>query len=186
MNTEIIVITGPESSGKTTLASQLSAYWKTPLVPEIARDYLKEKGSYQQHDLLKIGMLQHKQEQDFLSHFPKKVICDTDLLVIMIWSEVKYGTCDPWIYKTFENCINQQTSSRYYYLCDPEIPWEADQLRENPHDRDELFDLYLQKLEEYDLCHSIVEGDQQERLQQVLNSSDSKFYQPNDEPLIEF
>lgn len=62
MNTKIIVITGPESSGKTTLANQLSAYWKVPLVKEVARDYLKEIYSYQQHDLLEIAKQQHKQE----------------------------------------------------------------------------------------------------------------------------
>jgi nicotinamide riboside kinase len=168
MNTEIIVITGPESSGKTTLASQLSDCWKSPLVPEVARDYLKGKNSYQQHDLLKIAKQQHKQEQTFLSHSPERMVCDTDLLVIMIWSEVKYGHCDPWITTTFENCIEQKTSSRYYYLCDSNIPWQADPLRENPHNRDELFDLYLQKIQEYELDHSIVKGEPRIRLQQAL------------------
>ena len=176
MSTEILVITGPESSGKTTLASQLSAYWKIPLVREVAREYLTGQDSYQQHDLLEIAKLQHKQEQALLSHLPEKIICDTDLLVIMIWSEVKYGCCDPWIVSTFENSIKQQTSTRHYYLCDINIPWEADQLRENPNNRDELFDLYLQKIEEYDLDHSVVRGEPQERLQQVLNSSDSQSF----------
>lgn len=174
LSTEILVITGPESSGKTTLARQLSDYWKTPLVPEVARDYLKANKSYQQHDLLEIAKQQHNQEQALLSHLPEKLICDTDLLVIMIWSEVKYGHCDPWIYNTFENSIHQQTSTRYYYLCDSKIPWQADPLRENPDNRDELFSLYLQKLERYELGHSIVKGEPQERLQQALNSSNSQ------------
>jgi nicotinamide riboside kinase len=173
MSSEIIVITGPESSGKTTLAGQLSDHWEAPLVPEIARDYLKGKNSYQQHDLLKIAEQQYEQEQIFLSHFIGKIICDTDLLVIMIWSEFKYGYCDPWIYNTFENSIKQKASTRYYYLCDSKIPWQADELRENPDNRDELFNLYLQKLKQYELDHSIVKGGQDERLQQVLNRSDS-------------
>jgi nicotinamide riboside kinase len=107
MSTEILVITGPESSGKTTLATQLANYWKTPLVTEASRDYLNGKDSYQQHDLLKIAKQQHKQEQTVLSYLPEKIICDTDLLVIMIWSEVRYGHCDPWIYSTFENSIKK-------------------------------------------------------------------------------
>ena len=122
---------------------------------------------------MEIAKQQHKKEQELLSHLPEKIICDTDLLVIMIWSEAKYGHCDPWIYNTFENSIKQQTSTRYYYLCDSKIPWQADQLRENPDNRDELFNLYLQKLKEYELDHSIVKGEPQERLQQALNSSDS-------------
>ena len=171
MSTEIIVVTGPESSGKTTLANQLANSWNTHLVPEIARDYLDGKDSYQQQDLLEIAKLQHRQEQALLSRFPERIICDTDLLVIMIWSEVKYGHCDPWIYSTFENSINQSTSSRYYYLCDSSIPWQADPLRENPYNRDEIFDLYLKKIGDYDLDHSIVKGDPQERLEQVLKGT---------------
>jgi len=170
MSTNIIVITGPESSGKTTLATQLSAYWKVPLVKEVARDYLKAIHSYQQHDLLEIAKKQHKQEQSFLSHGSEKIVCDTDLLVIMIWSEVKYGSCDPWIYNTFENSIEQKTSSRYYYLCDSNIPWEADQLRENPNNRHELFNLYVQKIKQYGLEHMIVTGEPLERLQKTLNN----------------
>lgn len=168
MSTEILVVTGPESSGKTTLASQLADYWKTPLVHEVSRDYLKGKNSYQQHDLVEIAKQQHNQEQAALSHAPNKIVCDTDLLVIMIWSEVKYGRCDPWITATFENSIKQQASSRYYYLCDFNIPWQADPLRENPHNRDELFNLYLQKLIAYELAHSIVKGEPEVRLQQAL------------------
>ena len=62
MSTEILVVTGPESSGKTTLATQLADYWKTPLVAEASRDYLKGRDSYQQHDLLEIAKQQHKQD----------------------------------------------------------------------------------------------------------------------------
>ena len=173
MSTEIIVITGPESSGKTTLASQLSDFWKIPLVPEVARGYLEAKDSYLQPDLLEMAKLQLRQELAVLSDSPAKIVCDTDLLVIMIWSEVKYGQCDPWIYTAFENNISRQSSSRSYYLCDPGIPWQADRLRENPDNRDELFDLYLQKLKEYGLDHRIVKDNPQQRLEQVLNSSDS-------------
>ena len=173
MSTEILVITGPESSGKTTLATQLANYWKTPLVTEASRDYLKEKDSYQQHDLLEIAKQQHKQEQTVLSLLPERIICDTDLLVIMIWSEVKYGYCDSWIYSTFENNIKKNNFCRHYYLCDSNIPWQADPRRENPHNRDELFDLYLKKLKEYELNYKIVKGEPRQRLQQVLDSSDS-------------
>ena len=173
MSTEILVITGPESSGKTTLATQLADYWKTPLVAEASRNYLKGKDSYQQRDLLEIAKQQHKQEQTALSLLPERIICDTDLLVIMIWSEVKYGYCDSWIYSTFESNIKKNNFCRHYYLCDSNIPWQADPRRENPHNRDELFDLYLKKLKEYELDYRIVKGKPRQRLQQVLDSSDS-------------
>ena len=60
---EIVVVTGPESCGKTTLARQLADRWEAPLVNEAARDYLKNKDSYQESDLLKIAKLQNAMEQ---------------------------------------------------------------------------------------------------------------------------
>ena len=150
-------------------------YWEAPLVSEVARNYLKRKKSYQQHDLLKIAKQQNKQEKALLSRLPERIICDTDLLVIIVWSEVRYGHCDPWIITTFENSVKQNNSARYYYLCDFNIPWKADPLRENQHNRDELFDLYLQKIKEYELHHSIVKGEPQVRLQQALTRPSSRY-----------
>ena len=168
MSNEIVVITGPESCGKTTLARQLADRWETPLVKEVARDYLQGKVSYQKSDLLKIAKLQYAMEQESTASSPKKLVCDTDLLVILVWSEVKYGSCDPWICETFENCLNQKSFTRHYFLCDPKIPWQPDRLRENAHNRDELFVFYLKKLTDYKLSYSIVKGEPHERLQQVV------------------
>ena len=168
MSNEIVVITGPESCGKTTLARQLADRWETPLVKEVARDYLQGKDSYQKSDLLKIAKLQYAMEQESTASSPDKLVCDTDLLVILVWSEVKYGSCDPWICETFEKCLNQKPFTRHYVLCDPKIPWQPDRLRENPHNRDELFAFYLKKLTDYKLSYSIVKGEPHERLKQVV------------------
>ncbi|MDP4941209.1 MAG: ATP-binding protein [OM182 bacterium] len=171
MQTEVIVITGPESSGKTTLAAQLSAHWNFPCVAEVARSYLADKISYQQTDLLKIAQKQYKRELATLSKKPSRIVCDTDLLVIMIWSEVKYGDCDPWIYETFEKSLSEQSTNRGYFLCDSNIPWQADSLRENPNNRNELFKLYLQKLKKYELSFTIVKGDPKQRFEQVVTAA---------------
>ena len=169
MTNDIVVITGPESCGKTTLARQLADRWRAPLVNEAARDYLQGKDSYQKSDLLKIAKLQYAMEQESTASSPEKLVCDTDLLGILIWSEVKYGSSDPWIYETFENCFNQKTFNRHYILCDSKIPWQPDRLRENAHNRDELFDMYLRKLTDYKLNYSIVRGKPHERLQQAVD-----------------
>ncbi len=169
MTNEIVVITGPESCGKTTLARQLANRWGAPLVNEVARDYLREKDSYQKTDLLEIAKLQYSMEQKEVALSPEKLVCDTDLLVILIWSEVKYGSCDPWICETFENCSNQKLLARHYILCDPKMPWQPDRLRENPHNRNELFAIYLKKLTDYKLSYSIVKGEPHERLQQAID-----------------
>ena len=65
MTNEIVVITGPESCGKTTLARQLAERWRAPLVNEAARDYLQGKDSYQKSDLLEIAKLQYAMEERF-------------------------------------------------------------------------------------------------------------------------
>jgi nicotinamide riboside kinase len=170
MNVPIIVVTGAECSGKTTLATQLSEHWGLPLVPEIARKYLGKNLNYRRDDLLIIAKQQHRKERELLDQSSHKIICDTDLLVIMIWGEVKFGTCDSWIYDTFEKNLKQNELSRHYLLCDYKIPWEADGLRENRNNRSELFNRYTEKIKHYGLAHSVVTGGKKERLAKVLSS----------------
>ena len=86
-----IIITGPESSGKTTLCSQLSTYFKYPLVSEYAREYIDQLDrSYNKDDLLEISKEQRNRE--FTGG--KILLCDTDLITIKIWSLFKYNSCD--------------------------------------------------------------------------------------------
>ncbi len=167
MSTDILVLTGPESCGKSTLAQKLSEHFDAPLVQEASRDYLSNQSSYQEADLLHIAKQQLEIEQAALSGAPDKLICDTDLLVIIIWSEVKYGRCDAWIINAFEQSQQAASTKRHYLLCDYHVPWQPDPLRENPDNRDELFELYLTKLNHYDLNYTIVKGDPDERLRQV-------------------
>ena len=83
-----IAITGPESSGKTTLASALSEHYKVFFIPEFAREYLeKTKGKYTLEDLDSIARGQLK---SLLSCENKIIICDTDFSVLEIWSQYKY------------------------------------------------------------------------------------------------
>ncbi|MEX2367263.1 MAG: ATP-binding protein, partial [Pseudohongiellaceae bacterium] len=106
MSTRFYVTTGPESSGKTTLAGQLADYYRAPLVTEISREYLQKKMSaerhwrYDQNDLLTIAKQQNQLELNLGAYDPQAIVCDTDLLVLIVWSEVKYGISDPWINKT--------------------------------------------------------------------------------------
>lgn len=133
-----IAVTGPECSGKSLLAQVLSVKFQTGFVPEFARQYLETLDRpYQRSDLTKIaaGQLEliHRAAQDY-----SILIADTELLVIKIWSDYKYGTCDPWILEQLD-----QQHFDLYLLCKPDIPWSFDPLRENPYDRDVLYELYL-------------------------------------------
>jgi NadR type nicotinamide-nucleotide adenylyltransferase len=165
-----LCLTGPESSGKTTLAQQLATHYHTTFVPEYARTYLQQtNGYYQQPDLLYIAQGQyHAQIASCLTAplpHPDVVIWDTDLLVIKIWSEVKYGNCHPDIVAWW-----QRSLPSVYILCQPDIPWQYDELRENPNDRWELFSLYRQALDACGVPYLIVQGTPAQRMHQVLQT----------------
>lgn len=165
MNPLKIVLTGAESSGKTTLTHQLACHFKCPFVVEYARLFFekKENISYAYEDLLKIAKGQIRLENKKIkNNFDSKLcILDTDLITIKIWSMVKFGKCDDWILKQIE-----ARSYDFYLLCSPEgIAWEADPLRENQRDRNDLFELYEKELRFYDKKYLVVKGNETERLQ---------------------
>lgn len=171
--TRLLVTTGAESSGKSTLARQLSGALAAPLVLEASRDYLtalyaKHPGyRYDESDLLHIARLQVAREQQAQRGDVPWLVCDTDPLVIVIWSEVVFGRCAPALLKLFDDALRQ--TPRHYLLCDWNgIPWEPDPLRENPHDRDRLFARYRDRLDLLGLDYRIVRGNENERLRQAL------------------
>lgn len=164
----VLVTTGSESSGKTTLARQLASHLAAPLVEEMSRPYLETRLAedptfrYGPDDLLRIARLQQAEEQRLTARASGFLVCDTDLLVILVWSEVRYGGCDPWI----EDTLRRQAAEggRHYFLCDWRIPWEPDPLRENPHDRDRLFLHYEAALQRLALPYTTVQGSPEQRL----------------------
>ena len=145
-----IIVTGPESSGKTTLCKALSEHFKIPYSEESARGFLDELGgNYKKDDLLKIAKGQLNSEEN-------TQLLDTDLITIKIWSKYKYGSCDKWILAQIEK---QKSENRFYLLCKPDIPWKADPQRENPNDRVALFTSYKQELDNLGHNYFIVEGE---------------------------
>ena len=81
----------------------------------------------------------------------------TDLITIKIWSDYKYNSCDDWILKQIEK---QKSENRLYLLCKPDISWREDPLRENPTNREELFEIYKEELEKLKHNYSIIEGEE--------------------------
>jgi len=157
-----IIVTGPESSGKTTLCKALSKHFNLPFSKEYAREYLDAlKRDYNPDDLLKIAKGQLQTENGLQ-------LLDTDLITIKIWSEYKYGRCDKWILDQIEK---QKTEKRFYLLCSPDIPWQADKQRENPNDREELFEIYKQELN--DLGHKYFIVKREDRTENSISKISS-------------
>lgn len=157
-----IVITGPESTGKSKLSEQLAIQFSTLFVPELARDYLKRlKRNYTFNDVEKIARLQLKEEQSYIKKVNNLLFADTGPEVIYIWMQVKFGKCPGWI-------ADEIKTHPYdlYLLCYPDLPWEADPLREAPDyaTRIELFNRYEKLFSELNLNYQVITGINEKRL----------------------
>lgn len=123
-----VVVIGPESTGKSTLSEKLAAHFNTVWTPEYAREYINQlQRPYEESDLLQIAAGQVALEQQMAGLANEVLICDTDLYVIKVWSEHKYGHCDP--------RILQQIARQHcdlYLLTYIDLPWEEDPQREYP------------------------------------------------------
>ena len=159
-----ISITGPESTGKSWLAEKLSAHYREPWAEEYSREYLnKLNRPYNFEDILLIAQGQFKLEEDNARSAAAYLFCDTDFLVTRIWSLVKYGKSHPWIDLMANTHIYD-----HYLLCNTDLPWEPDPLREHPELRNELMQLYLDELTFRNLPYTVISGQGDDRLQAAV------------------
>ncbi len=157
-----IAITGPESTGKTLLSEALSEKYDAVLVPEYAREYLETLNrAYEFDDVMHIAEQQHQLITESVLRSKKNMlISDTELLVMSIWIEHKYKIRDPWVEQELRN-----QPFDLYLLCDIDLPWQDDPLREHPHMREYLFDKYQKKLKILQFSYAVVTGFADQRIQ---------------------
>jgi len=160
-----IIITGPESSGKTTLTESLARHYGSVSVPEYAREYLQASGGpYDQQDLLRIADEQLKRQERARRQRSTPIFCDTGMLVLNVWHEVVFGESHP---KLVQMLYSDQVYA--YLLCRPDIPWQPDPLRENPNDRDQLYERYWSHLQRLSVAYCSIGGQEpQQRLRTAL------------------
>ena len=159
-----IAFTGPESSGKSSLSQAVATYFDGQWHPEYARSYLLDrKGVYDYEDIEQIAIEQEAARK--LMSGTSLQCYDTEALVLYIWSTFKYQKCSKFVIALLENQY-----FNHYILCDPtDVPWEYDPLREHPYQRQELFELYLQKMQSMSLPFTVVRGNPGQRLQTVID-----------------
>lgn len=166
-----VVLYGPESTGKTTLAKALADHYQTSWVPEFARSYLQEKWDKQQAvctlaDLPIIAQGQLAAENTAIAQANRLIFCDTNILVTKVWSETHFeGYCAPEL-----NTILAQTHYDLYLLTSIDVPWEKDDLRDRPNDREQMFIYFKQQLEAYNFPFLVLEGSLEERIQKAVNT----------------
>ncbi len=169
-----VVVIGPESTGKSTLSEKLAAHFNTVWTPEYAREYIDQlQRPYEESDLLHIAAGQVALEQQMAGRAGEVLICDTDLYVIKVWSEHKYGHCDP---RILQQIARQHCDM--YLLTYIDLPWEEDPQREypDPEMRHYFYNIYREIVINSGVEWKDIRGSYEERealaiaaVQQLLN-----------------
>jgi len=176
-----IVIIGPESSGKTTLGTKLAAHYKTSFVNEYARDYLLKNGTkYTFENLLDVAKGQIEKEDFVLQSSmvdvqqsineeknSQLVFIDTDMHVMKVWCEFVFDKCHHWI-------LNTIAERKYdlYLLCNIDLPWVKDELREYPNlvTREKIYHHYKDIMINQHVPWVDINGSYEERLQKAMDA----------------
>ena len=144
-------IIGPESTGKSTLATYLAHRYNGVLVSEYAREYMERLApsyEYTYDDIVAIAQQQIHVISNISSDL---VIFDTELIITKVWFLHKYGVCPDFLRDAIQN-----NPMDIYLLCYPDIPWQPDPVRENPNIREYLFDWYEREIQTLDIPYYII------------------------------
>lgn len=162
---EIIVITGAESTGKSTLTEQLANHFNVPFIPEIARDYIEKLDrKYNYSDVEQIARLQVEKMDELKQLDIPYIFCDTWLIITKVWFEVVFGKGPVWI----EDEI-RKTKIDLFLLCDTDLPWIADPVRENGgENRLILQNIYKENIEKFAFSYKVVSGTNNDRFEIAL------------------
>jgi NadR type nicotinamide-nucleotide adenylyltransferase len=145
VNTRRVVITGSESTGKTTLARDLGAHFGAPWVPEFARDYADAQTlagrKLDETDVEPIARGTIERQDAALGGDTEIVFFDTDLVSTVVYARHYYGACPSWIETAARNRLGD-----LYLLCDTDVPWIPDSVRDIPHQRAYMHALFVEQL----------------------------------------
>lgn len=154
-----IVITGPESSGKSTLAAWLAQEFELPMATEYARIHLEKFGAeYDESTVISMARQHLIHQREMVPVEAPLGIFDTDLINYKIWCDVAFSRCDASILRGIE-----QESTHVYLVCYPDLPWVADPLREHPHERLMLYERHLAEIRKSDRAYIVIRGEGEQR-----------------------
>ena len=168
-----IVLFGPESTGKTTIAKALAKHYNSSWVPEFARGYLQHKWNTTQEvcnleDLLIIAEGQLAYENEALSEAKRFLFCDTNILVTQAWSETHFdGYLNPQL-KTWASEFKYD----YYFLTHIDVPWKADDLRDRPNDRGLMFKFFENRVKTQKFNYKHIKRSRENRIKQATTAID--------------
>lgn len=149
-----IVVTGSESTGKTTLANSIAEHYGVAWIPEFARDYAENKDEpLTADDVGPIAAGHIAREDAAFQNASGVIILDTDVVSTVVYAEHYYGRVPSWI----ERAARERLAD-LYLLCDTDVPWVADQVRDAQHHRRQVHDLFVQRLAQLAATVRVVSG----------------------------
>lgn len=149
-----VAVVGPECTGKSEVSAALAHHFRTVWVREYAREYINNLSRpYLESDLLEIARGQLRLEDEAAASANGVLFCDTNLYVIKVWSNFRFGRTDPAI---LELIARRQYD--LYLLMNIDLPWVEDPQREHPHKREELYSIYLHEMRRQQVPFSEVSG----------------------------
>ena len=164
-----VVVTGPECTGKTTLAARLGATFHAPWQPEAARAYAEERAREGREltvaDVDCIAKRAIEAEDRLLANDPALLVLDTDLLSTVAYGRHYYGASSPWLEHEA-----RARRAQLYLLCAPDIPWTPDGIRDRPEHRAEMFALFEGVLAEFGADVSVIQGEGDARSQIAIGA----------------
>jgi len=162
-----IVLTGPESTGKSVLTQQLAKHFNGFAVKEYAREYVEGLDRSYTFDDIEVIARHQVEEYSFFNEAtgPKDLVFfDTFLIITKVWFEEVFGCCPIWLDKAIRDLkINLAL------ICFPDLVWVADGVRENPDRRQYLYQRYLKDLEIYGIPYRIIKGNGDRRTINAVN-----------------
>lgn len=162
-----VAVYGPESTGKTMLAEKLAAHFAAPLVAEYAREFWDRHGAITLGDIPAIAREQGRREDAAAAGGVRLVVCDTEVLTTVLWSDLLYGTCPDDIRRGAD-----QRAKNYalYLLLDVDVPFAPDPQRcfPDPADRDKAMRVWRGALDRRQLSYELIRGGWAEREAQAV------------------
>jgi NadR type nicotinamide-nucleotide adenylyltransferase len=163
------VVTGSESTAKTTLAERLARYYRAELVPEFVREYAEARhGVIEFADHGPIARGQMALEDEAIARGNRILIQDTDLLSTVVYCEHYFGKCPAWIAEAA-----RERAPDLYLLCEIDVPWVADGVRDRGHMRDGMQRLFRDAVNQSGVPVAVITGDRDERLERATEAIDA-------------
>ena len=164
-----VCVTGPESTGKTTLAGRLAEHYHTVWVPEASRLYAELKVEpLVLADVVPIARLHVSMADDAAPLALELLVLDTDLLSTVIYSRHYYD-----VVPTEVETLERERRADLYLLCDVDVPWLPDGVRDRPTDRQSMFELFREALDSRSLPWVHIHGDWDARWELAVDTVDA-------------